>query len=326
MARIIGAYLYYLEPRHIEQLEAAAAEAGFEIRYVNDLEKEGSMLNDAEILFTYTPEPMRYCGSGLKWVCTSWAGINAYTGAENDGLFEGRDCILTNSTGVYGETISEHIIMTVLMLCRNMPRYILDQQAHRWGKAIEMKSIRGSRITMLGAGNIAITTAKKMRALGAASIKAVSRSGIAREEGVFDEIYSIDHLDEILPETEMLIMTMPGTPETSGMIDSERLALLPSDAIVVNIGRGSAIILDDIVSALNNGEIAGAALDVFPEEPLPEDSPAWTARNMIITPHAAGNMTLAYSRDRTVDQFCEDLALYAAGKTPLRIVDRSRGY
>lgn len=326
MARLIGTYLDFAEPQHLLKLDEAAAAAGFDTVHVTDLGSAGTMLENAEVLFTCLPDAMNYCGSGLKWVCTSFAGINGFTGPEAEKMFEGKECVLSNSTGVYGETISEHIIMAVLMLCRKMPQYISDQHAHVWGEKIEMKSIRGSRITMLGAGDIAMTTAEKMRALGAASINAVSRSGAERKRGVFDSVNTAASLKELLTGTDILIMTMPGTDETAGMIGREQLALLPDDAIVVNIGRGSAIVLDDLLDALDSGTIAGAALDVFPQEPLPSDSRVWNTRNLIITPHTSGNMTLQYTRDKVIDQFCEDLERYSKGERLLREVDRVRGY
>ena len=111
-----------------------------------------------------------------------------------------------------------------------------------------------------------------------------------------------------------------------GILSRERLALLPKNAIVVNVGRGSAIDQDALVDALTAGRLAGAALDVMVPEPLPEDSPLWTAPHLILTPHCAGNFSVAVTRDRDVALFCEDLARYAKGLPLLRLVDRTLGY
>ena len=121
-------------------------------------------------------------------------------------------------------------------------------------------------------------------------------------------------------------MALPGTPETVHILDRRRIALLPADACVINVGRGTAVDQAALAEALNAGKLAGAALDVMVPEPLPKDDPLWDAKNLIITPHVSGNMTLGYTCDRNVELFCEDLKNYAAGRPLAGLVDRTRGY
>ena len=135
-----------------------------------------------------------------------------------------------------------------------------------------------------------------------------------------------DILDEVLPEAHVLVMALPGTPETAGVLSRERIALLPQDALVLNVGRGTAVDQEALMDALNRERIAGAALDVMVPEPLPQDHPLWQARNLVLTPHVSGNMSLGYTRDRAVEIFCENLTRYAAGEPLHHLVDRSRGY
>ena len=118
---------------------------------------------------------------------------------------------------------------------------------------------------------------------------------------------------------------MPCCPRPP-FLSRERIALLPSDAIVINVGRGTAIDQPALVEALNSGAIAGAALDVMVPEPLPQNDPLWDAKNLVLTPHTSGNLTLGHTCDSNVDMFCEDLANYAAGRPLRHLVDRSRGY
>ena len=125
---------------------------------------------------------------------------------------------------------------------------------------------------------------------------------------------------------QLLIMALPGTPETVGILSRERIALLPENALVINVGRGNAVDQAALADALNGGRIAGAALDVAVPEPLPENDPLWDAKNLILTPHISGNLTLGYTCDRNVELFCEDLANYAAGRPLAHLVDRKRGY
>ena len=136
----------------------------------------------------------------------------------------------------------------------------------------------------------------------------------------------IADLDAVLPQTKILIMGLPSTPETYHILNRERIALLSTDAIVINVGRGTAVEQAPLIEALNSGRLAGAALDVMDPEPLPKDDPLWDARNIILTPHVSGNMTLGYTCDRNVELFCADLRNYAAGRPLAGLVDRKRGY
>ena len=135
-----------------------------------------------------------------------------------------------------------------------------------------------------------------------------------------------EQLDLVLPETEILVMALPSVADTVGILSRERIALLPRDAIVVNVGRGTAIDQEALMEALNAGRIAGAALDVVVPEPLPREHPLWSTRNLLLTPHISGNMSLGYTCDINVDMFCRDLENYAAGRPLEHRVDRKRGY
>ena len=130
----------------------------------------------------------------------------------------------------------------------------------------------------------------------------------------------------VLPETDILVMALPSTAETVGILSRERIALLPDSAFVVNVGRGTAIDQEALCDALNAGQLAGAALDVVVPEPLPADHPLRRARNLLLTPHVAGNMTLGYTCDKSVQMFCDDLENYAAGRPLAHLVDRKRCY
>ena len=147
-----------------------------------------------------------------------------------------------------------------------------------------------------------------------------------REAGIFDETYPISQLDRLLSDAELLVMALPNTPETVNILNRERIARLPKEAIVINVGRGSALDQAALAEALNTDRIAGAALDVVDPEPLPENDPLWDTKHLILTPHISGNLTLGYTCDRNVELFCEDLANYAAGRPLSHLVDRKRGY
>ena len=188
-----------------------------------------------------------------------------------------------------------------------------------------MRSIYGRRITVLGAGDIGTNFARRAKALGAGRICGVSRSG-RNPDPAYDRMLPQEQLDQVLPETEILVMALPSVADTVGILSRERIALLPRDAIVVNVGRGTAIDQEALMEALNAGRIAGAALDVVVPEPLPREHPLWSTRNLLLTPHISGNMSLGYTCDINVDMFCRDLENYAAGRPLEHRVDRKRGY
>ena len=136
----------------------------------------------------------------------------------------------------------------------------------------------------------------------------------------------VSELDSVLPETDLLAMSLPATPETKGILSRERMALLPEGSYVVNVGRGSAIDEAALAVNLENGHLAGAALDVFQVEPLPADSRLWKTKNLLITPHVAGNLTLPYTKDRNVEMFLEDLKNFVEGKALHYLVNKKLGY
>lgn len=316
--------LEFLSEDHRRKIYEAATLAGFEVRFfVSEDDPELlPYLQQAEILFAHSVDLVRQAPATLRWYCCAYAGVDPY--CVEPSPFANPACLLSNSSGAYDETIGEHLVMTVLMLLRQMPAYIDNAHEHGWKRDLPVRSIREVRITVLGAGNIGAKFAEKARALGSRTVAGVSRSGRARAP--FTSMHTIDELDSLLPKTDVLVMALPGTPQTAGILSRERIALLPPGACVVNVGRGSAVDQPALVDALNAGHLAGAALDVMAPEPLPADDPLWSAKNALVTPHISGNMTLGHTRNEVVRLFCEDLANYAAGLPLARLVDRTAGY
>ena len=320
--RKIAVLSSFMEEHHIEKIREVAARCGFTIDFYPDDRLPKEKCAEYEVLYGLVgPGFLKYM-TNLKWFCTPSAGVEPYT---PDEVYPNPDVLLTNSAGAYGITISEHILMVTLMLLRQMPAFQQVVAERGWVRQMPMRSICGSTITVLGTGDIGTNFARRAKALGAKAVYGVRRTKKAGDPS-FDAIYGMDALDTILPETDILVMALPGTPETAGTLSRERIALLPTHAIVVNVGRGSAIDQDALIDALNEGRLAGAALDVMVPEPLPADHPLWDARNILITPHISGNMSLGITRDLDVDLFCRDLENYAAGRPLQQLVDRKLGY
>ena len=322
MARDICVYLDFLTPAHKAQITETAREGGMDAHFftTGQFDQAAACARDAEVLYAASARMLKQC-KNLKWYCCSNAGVDIY--CKDPSLFQNPDCALTNSN-VYGLTMAEHTVMVALMLLRRMPEYIRAVEQRQWQRELPIRSIHGLHVIMLGTGQIGTCIAQRMRALGAAKIIGVNRSG--RPAADFDQTYPIEKLNDLLPTAEMLIMAVPGTDETERILSRERIALLPENAFVINIGRGTAVDQPALMQTLNAGKLSGAALDVVDPEPLPPDHPLWETKNLIITPHISGDVTLPYTCDRNVDSFCEDLKNYAAGRPLAHLVDRKKGY
>ena len=320
MSRNLAIYEPFLETGHKERMRAAAEKHGFEVRIIHSPEEEKGYLTECEVIFGHLPEIAR-ASTELKWLCTPFAGVDQYL---QPGAFANPEALLSNSSGAYGVTISEHVIMMLLDILRRQPEYRQIVAKHEWRRDLLIRSIKDSRITLLGTGDIGLETARRLKAFLPAGINGVNRSG-QNQEDCFDRILTQENWEQILPETDVLIISLPGTKESFHMVGERQLALLPDGAVIINVGRGSVIDQQALIRELKSGRLQ-AGLDVFEKEPLEKNDPVWELPNLLITPHTAGNMTLAHTVNRIVEMFLEDLDAYCAGQKPKRLVDRTRGY
>ena len=310
-----------LEQKHLAYIKTTADSLGATVHfYTSDADIPQSDY-DADIIYGFAPSIVK-TSKTLKWLCVPWAGVDSLMAPD---YFANEDCLLTNSAGAYGVSIAEHMIATSLVMMRRLDEFMEETRNGQWLKPRPQKSLKDCRITVLGTGDIGTTFAKRAAAFEPASIVGVCRSG-KNSEAVYNKVLPVSELDSILPQTDLLAMSLPSTPETKGILSRERMSLLPEGAYIVNVGRGSAIDEDALADNLESGHIAAAALDVFQTEPLPSTSRFWKTKNLLITPHVAGNMTLAHTRNKNVQMFIEDLHNFAAGKPLHYLVDRKLGY
>jgi phosphoglycerate dehydrogenase-like enzyme len=310
-----------LEQKHLEQIKSVADSLGHEVFFYT-AEAEIPQNNfDADIIYGFVPSIVK-TSKNLKWLCVPWAGVDSLM---VPGYFANEDCLLTNAAGAYGVSIAEHMIAVSLVMMRRLDEFMAETRSGQWKLPRPQKSLKDCRITVLGTGDIGSTFAKRARAFEPDCIVGVCRSGKSSQT-VYDKVLSVNQLDTVLPETDLLAMSLPATAETRGILSRERLALLPKGAYIVNVGRGSAIDEDALADALDSGRLAGAALDVFQTEPLPEGNRLWKTKNLLITPHVAGNMTLPYTKDKNVNMFLEDLENFTKGAQLHYLVDKKLGY
>lgn len=310
-----------LEQSLLDLIKTAAEEINATVHFYTSEADIPESDYDADIIYGFAPSIVK-TSRNLKWLCVPWAGVDSLMTPD---YFANPDCLLTNSAGAYGVSIAEHMIATSLVMMRRLNEFMEETRNGQWLKPRPQKSLKDCRITVLGTGDIGTTFAKRAAAFEPAAIVGVCRSGKS-SESVYDKVLPVSQLDEILPQTDLLAMSLPSTPQTKGILSRERMSLLPEGSYIVNVGRGSAIDEDALADNLESGHIAGAALDVFQTEPLPSGNRLWHIKNLLITPHVAGNMTLAHTRNKNVQMFIEDLHNYSEGK-PLRyLVDRKLGY
>ena len=306
------------------RLAEKAASCGYEtVFYENNLSAYKDAA-DSEIIYGQGAD-LAKAGKRLKWMCSCSAGVDAYC---REGVFHSEDVMLTNAKGSYGVTISEYIIMVTLMLLRREMEYMQFVREKRWVQTLPITSILGSRVTIVGTGNIGTETAKRFAAFSPAKITGINRSGRIGEEykPLFDEVGTQADFGRILPETDILVLCTPGTASTQRMIGREALAMMKETAVIVNVGRGSAIDQQALEEALRAGKIRAAALDVFEKEPIPQDDPIWECPNLLITTHVSGNMSLPWTVEENLKLFLEDLDNYVNGRPLARLIDRSVGY
>lgn len=320
MKHQICSVVNFLNEEHKAAILDAAREGDFEVCFYDGPEAAEGKVSEAEIVYATRPEVFQQAKE-MKWAASSNAGIDPLL--KPGVLPEG--CILTKGAGTYGVTISEHIIGVLINMLKRFPEYYEYVKRHEWKQGLPIHSIYGSRITIVGTGDIGNTTARRLKAFEPASITGVNRSGESRDAS-YDRIVTHDHLLETLAETDILILCAPETPATNGMMNREAIMAMPEGSYIVNVGRGSAIVQADLIEALESGHIAGAALDVTVPEPLPADDPLWDAPNVLITTHISGWMTLSYTADQSVRLFCDNIRRYAKGETLEHLVNFELGY
>ncbi|KAK4135134.1 hypothetical protein BT67DRAFT_455776 [Trichocladium antarcticum] len=252
-------------------------------------------LLDATVLVTWANSAanLRFAAAHmrqLRWIQSLAAGPNDVLGAG----FDTSAIRITTGSGLHDRTVAEHALALLLGAARRLHEMRDCQRQGRWPGHLggpqpdrepgTFRTLRDARVLIWGYGNIAKCLAPHLGLLGARV------RGVARSEGVRNgvQVYGEEKLAELLPETDALVMILPGDASTRHALGKERLALLPKHAWVVNVGRGTSVDEDALYEALEEGSIGGAALDVFETEPLPEGSKLWKAPNMIVSPHAAG--------------------------------------
>ena len=264
--------------------------------------------------------------SRVRWLSSVAAGLEEIVTP----ALLARNIIVTNASGVHGPNIAEHVLAMILMFTRGLPKLFRAQLARRWERNLKSRSdgsgeLTGKTLLIVGLGRIGEAIAVRARPFGVRVVALKHDPSTRHDAGVaVDELLGLDALDETLGRADHVCLTVPLTRATRHLIDARRLARLRAGAYLYNVSRGAVIDETALVAALRAGKLAGAGLDVFEEEPLPETSPLWDLDNVILTPHVAGVTPLYYQR--TAALFADNLDRFLAGQPLDNRYDPARGY
>ena len=245
----------------------------------------------------------------LRWLQTWSAGVDAYLAP---GVLD-PSVMVTNASGAYGQSVSEHLFAMMWALMKNLPSYRDNQSRNEWHDMGAASSPFGATVLVIGTGDIGSHFATMCRGVGAHTV-GVRRNPSKNADGI-ESMHGFDELDELLPQADVVALIVPSAPDTRHLLDARRLALLKPGAIVLNAGRGDAIDPDALLANLDG--LRGAGLDVTEPEPLPTDSPLWSHPRCLITPHVAGGNHLRATVDRIIAIARDNIANYTTG-APLR--------
>ncbi|HEY2060188.1 MAG TPA: D-2-hydroxyacid dehydrogenase [Amycolatopsis sp.] len=301
--------------------DMAGIEAAAVVRYT-DASGLGEALAGADALFVYdflsTAVPAAWpAADRLRWLHIASAGVDPV-------LFPGlreSDVVLTNSRGVFDDAIAEYVLGVVLSFAKDFARSLDLQRAGTWLHR-ETERVAGREALVVGTGPIGRSIARLLRAAGLR----VSGAGRRPRTGDpdFGEVHDTAELARHLPAYDYVVAVAPLTEKTKGMFDARAFAAMKPTARFVNVGRGELVVTSDLIGALQGGQIAGAALDVFDTEPLPADSPLWTMPDVLLSPHMSGDFV--GWRNTLVEVFAANFRRWVAGEPLQNVVDKQLGY
>lgn len=282
--------------------------------------------NDSEVIFTWSLKPEQFeRAAKLRWIHSPAAAVNQLMFPE----LVNSNVILTNGRDVHGVVVAEQVIALIFALARNLPKAIRLQARHVWGQeqmwseSPRPREVAGATLGLVGVGAIGRGVAKHAAALGMRVIATREDPRKEKPEGV-EKVFAANELTKLLAESDYVVLAAPVLASTQKLINEKSLAAMKPEACLINVGRGALVDEVALADALRNKKIAGAALDVFDKEPLPEDSPLWDLENLLITPHTGGTTEKAWERQYAF--FADNLRRFISGAPLLAVVDKEKGY
>lgn len=316
--------LLAIEPNRLpEGVEArvAAAAPDHELLVSRDADEIRSVKDDVEIIIGFPPRELLRAMPRLKWFQQWAAGADWLR--HHPELVDA-DFTLTSAVGIHAVQIGEHVFAMLLALARELPAAVLAQHERRWRSFNDVGTfeLHGQRLLVVGVGAIGGRVAELGAAFGM-EVVGVRRDPHRGVPGV-TRMVAPDALDEELPAADAVVLTVPLTDATRDLLSAARIARMKPGAVLVNIGRGGTVDEASLAAALADGQLRGAALDVFEDEPLPPSSPLWGLPNLLITAHYAG--ATPHYGERAMALALDNLGRYLEGKPLKNVVDKRLGY
>lgn len=290
------------------------------------VDREGNLdqdASDAEVYFSaglLKPailDKILNAAPAIRWQHTPSAGVNHLLTP----TALSRDIILTNSAGVHGVPIAEFVLAFMLNHVKHLRKFHQFQAQHQWEWNVGLQELLDATVLIIGAGGIGQEIAKRSNAFG---MRVWGSRKHPEPLPYFDQIVGATEWQSLLPEADFVVLAIPLTSETKGIINAEALRAMRPSAYLINIARGALVDETALLTALTEGWIAGAGIDAFVTEPLPADHPFWSVPNLFVTPHTSWNSP--HTRTRTVDLFLDNLHRYRTGQPLRNVVDRTAGY
>jgi D-2-hydroxyacid dehydrogenase (NADP+) len=293
--------------------------------HLPDYKRVDTEILDAEIAITWSIRPAQIAAAKkLRWIHSPAAAVHQLIFPE---LIDS-DIVLTNAREVHGPVVAEHVIALIFALAKKIPDAVRLQQKREWGQQKmwdelpRVREVAGATVGLIGLGSIGRAVAKSAKALGMRMI-AVREHLEKGSEGT-DAVFGPAQIDEVFRQADYIVLAAPVTDSTKAIANGERLALMKRDACLINVARGQLVDEAALAAALGEKKIGGAALDVFPTEPLAAESPLWDVPGLLITPHTAALTEKLWERHYVL--FSENLRRYLSGQALLGVVDKGKGY
>jgi len=301
----------------IETIEAEA-----ELRCVDSVDALRDALPGAEVLlgWSFKEGSLRDAwprADALRWIHWTGAGVDAVLFPE----LATSDVVLTNARGIFDRAMAEYVLGLVLSFAKRLPETIRFQNERRWQHRLG-ELIGGKRALVVGVGSIGTDIARMLKAAGL-HVEGVGRRARTTHP-VFDAVHANELLEDILPTADYVVIVVPLTDATREMFTAAHLKAMKPTAHLINVARGAVVDEPALIEALRTGRIAGAALDVTTEEPLPKDSPLWNMPNVIVSPHMSGDF-IGY-QEALASAFVENFRRYRARRPLLNVVDKTMGF
>jgi len=305
--------VYHADRRYAELVRVP--KRGVSVRIAATASEAAGAIGDAEILYAWKFPPQLYAKAGrLKWLQVMGAGVDWALVPELP-----RSVQVTRAPGVFGPWMAEYVLGWCSWVTQRMKVYRDAQRQRRWDDHVLPDRLGDKTMAIVGLGDIGRDIARMARGLGM-RVLGVSRRGRPVREAA--RVYPVAAMARALREADFVVLLLPLTAETRGIIGSDALAVMKSTAWLINIARGAVVNEPALLEALEQKRIAGAVLDVFDREPLPPSHPLWRMDNVVVTPHISGPST----PDAIAPVFNDNLARYLAGRALRHVVDRRQGY